>query len=122
MAKQLFDEIIGKFGKAWADQKPDEVMDLITHEGLQYFESTFDEPTMNWDKVSELWRVVPENQKDITWWHEILVCDQHMALAHVRVTRTMVPSGESQNIDAAFLFGFDDDGKINYFRQWRMLK
>lgn len=120
MTIQQIDEVISTFGEGWAAQKPDEVMRLVAREGLQYFESTFEEPTTNWDRVNELWQIVPHNQKDITWWHEILVQDGNKALAHVKVTRTMVPSGERQVIDAAFLFGFNDRGEITYFRQWRM--
>ncbi|MDX1766015.1 MAG: nuclear transport factor 2 family protein [Candidatus Saccharimonadales bacterium] len=120
--KFLKHEIIAKFGEGWVKQDPEIVMALIASSDLKYYESTFEEPTTSWDRVKTLWDVVPDNQSDVSWWHEILVEDDSMALAHVKVTRTLQPSGEKQNIDAAFLFGFNDEGKINYFRQWRELK
>lgn len=119
--KQTKDQIITAFGQAWVEQDPEGVMKLITEERLQYFESTFEEPTTDWNRVKELWDIVPQNQSDVTWWHEILVENESKALAHVKVTRALQPSGEKQDIDAAFLFGFNSEGKINYFRQWRML-
>lgn len=119
--KQSKNETISEFGKAWVDQNPNDIMKLISADDLQYYESTFDAPTTSWSRVKELWDIVPENQSDITWWHEILAEDKHKALAHVKVTRTLQPSGEKQIIDAAFLFGFNNTGKVNYFRQWRML-
>lgn len=114
-------EVIAAFGEGWAKQDPAAVMSLIAKEELQYFESAFGEPTSNWVSVSRLWNVIRNNQSDVVWWHEILLEDDDKALAHVKVQRTLQPSGESQDIDAAFLFGFDNSGKINYFRQWRTL-
>lgn len=114
-------EVIADFGEGWAKQDPDLVMSLIAKEGLQYFESTFNEPATDWGSVKALWDVVAQNQSDVHWWHEILVQDENMALAHVKVQRILQPSGEKQDIDAAFLFGFNDSGEINYFRQWRSL-
>lgn len=116
------DKTIAAFGQGWVNRDPEAVMDLIAHEGLEYYETAFDGPTTSWDRVNELWQIVPENQTDVTWWHEILLADANKALAHVKVTRTMLPSGEKQDIDAAFLFGFDAEGKINYFRQWRAVQ
>lgn len=114
-------EVITDFGEGWVKQNPDLVMSLIAKEDLQYFESTFDKPTTEWDAVKALWDVVAENQSDVNWWHEILFEDESRALAHVKVQRILLPSKVKQDIDAAFLFGFDGNGKINYFRQWRTL-
>ena len=72
--------------------------------------------------MKKLWDVVPENQTDVTWWHEIVLTEGNKVLAHVKVSRTLLPSHEKQTIDAAFLFGFNKDNKINYFQQWRSVK
>ena len=114
-------EIIAAFGEGWAKQDPTSVMSLIAKEELQYYESAFEEPTGDWAGVSKLWNVIRSNQSDVVWWHEILLEDDNKALAHVKVQRTLQPSGIKQDIDGAFLFGFDSSGKINYFRQWRVL-
>lgn len=121
MTKEQYDEWITKYGSAWASLNPDLIMNLIDKHDLTYYESTFSQPRTNWDEVNELWQVVPYNQKDVTFWHEILMIDDDAVLAHVKVTRTMVPSNENQDIDAAFIFKINEKGLCTYFRQWRML-
>jgi hypothetical protein len=97
-------------------------MRLIDKTDVTYYESTFNEPKKSWEEVNALWRVVPRNQKDVTFWHEIMMFDRSTVLTHVKVARTMVPSGEEQNIDAAFIFKINEKGLCTYFRQWRMLQ
>jgi hypothetical protein len=97
-------------------------MKLIDPDELTYYESTFNEPKRSWSEVNDLWQVVPGNQKDVTFWHEILMTEGDAVMAHVKVTRTMIPSGEKQDIDAAFMFRVNERGLCTYFRQWRMFK
>ncbi len=113
------ENIIELFGRGWVERDADAVMALIAKDNLKYYETAFDEPTTDWAAVKKLWDVVPNNQKDVTFWFETLMSDEDKILAHVKVTRVLVPTGESQDIDAVFLFGFDSKNKINYFRQWR---
>ena len=122
MNRQKFDNIIAKFGAAWVSRDPDSLMSLISRNDLRYFETNFDPPLTDWAKVKKLWDIVPNNQTDITWHHEILLAEENKVLAHVQLSRTLLPSRKHQIIDAAFLFGFDEDNKINYFRQWRSIK
>jgi len=122
MTNQQFDNWLTKFGQAWASLDPDTVMGMIADSGLSYYESTFNEPTTSWEEVNKLWQVIPSNQKDVTFWHEIVMTDGDAVLAHVKVTRTMVPSGEKQDIDAAMMFRVNEQGLCTYFRQWRMLR
>ena len=120
MTTEQCDTWISDYGKAWTALDPDALMELIDRDTLTYYESTFNEPKKTWDEVNALWQVVPNNQKDVTFWHEILMIDDDAVLAHVKVTRTMVPSGERQDIDAAFMFRINEHGRCTYFRQWRM--
>jgi hypothetical protein len=122
MTEQQFDDWITKYGEAWAALNADGVMNLMARDDLTYYESTFNEPTKSWEDVNKLWQIVPTNQKDVTFWHEIMMIDGDKVLARVKVTRTMVTSGEQQDIDAAFVFGLNGAGQCNYFRQWRMLR
>jgi hypothetical protein len=122
VTREQFDSWITTYGKAWTALDPDAVMKLIDHDELTYYESTFNEPKKTWEEVDALWQVVPGNQKDVTFWHEIFMIDDDAVLAHVKVTRTMIPSGEKQEIDAAFMFRINERGFCTYFRQWRMFK
>jgi len=116
------EKTIQAFGQGWVDRDPVAVMALIAKDNLQYFETAFGEPSTDWKAVKKLWDIVPENQKNVTFWFETLITNGDKILAHVKVTREMVPSGEEQDIDAAFIFGFDAENKINYFRQWRAVR
>ncbi|HSW98258.1 MAG TPA: nuclear transport factor 2 family protein [Candidatus Saccharimonadales bacterium] len=122
MTKAELDAWLTTYGLAWAALDPDAVMKLMSPDGLTYYESTFNEPKKSWDEVNELWQVVRTNQKDVTFWHEIFMADGDAVLAHVKVTRTMVPSGEEQDIDAATMFRINGQGLCTYFRQWRMVR
>jgi hypothetical protein len=122
MTQQQFDAWITEYGKAWEALDPDAVMTLMDRDDLTYYESTFNEPRRSWNEINRLWQVVPSNQKDVKFWHEVMFCTTDRVLAHVKVTRTIVPSGEKQDIDAAFVFGINTKGLCTYFRQWRMLR
>ena len=122
MTRQQFDEWITKYGKAWVRLDADTVMSLLDRNNLTYYESTFNEPKTSWDDVNSLWQVVGQNQKDVTFWYEVVMTEENKVLAHVKVTRTMVPSGEKQDIDAAFVFEVNENGLCTYFRQWRMFR
>jgi hypothetical protein len=97
-------------------------MKLIARDDLEYYETNFDPPTTDWNKVYKLWEIVPKNQKDVTWQHEILMMDGNAVVVHAKITRTLLPSKIKQKIDVAFLFKFDDEDKINYFQQWRSVE
>ena len=122
MTREQIDDWLTRYGQAWAALDPNAVMALVDKTDLTYYESTFNEPTKSWEAVHALWQIITSNQKDVTWWHEILMIDGDAVLAHVKITRTMIPSGEKQVIDAAFMFRIHDSGKCTYFRQWRMLR
>jgi len=119
---QKYDDILTEYGAAWAARDADRVMKLIAHDDLEYYETNFDPPTTDWDKVYKLWEIVPQNQKDVTWQHEILMTDGDEVVVHAKITRTLLPSQVKQKIDAVFLFKFDDEDKINYFQQWRSVE
>ena len=122
MTRDDYENWLKKYGDAWCALDPDTVMQMTARENLVYYESTFETPTNDWDHVNALWQLVKTNQKHVVFNYEILMSNEKQLLAHVQISRTMVPSGEKQLIDGAFLFGFDTSGKCNYFRQWRMLK
>lgn len=122
MTRDQFDQWVNQYGKAWAALDPDAVMAMMSPDNITYYESTFEEPAHDIEEVRKLWAVIPSNQKDVTFKHEIVVCDENKAFVHARITRTLVPSGEKQDIEAAFVFGLDDNGLCNYFRQWRVVR
>ena len=119
---QKYDDILTEYGAAWVARDADRVMKLIARNDLEYYETNFDPPTTDWDKVYKLWEIVPQNQKDVTWQHEILMTDGNSVVVHAKIARTLLPSQIKQRIDAVFLFKFNDEDKINYFQQWRSVE
>jgi len=119
---QKYDDILTEYGAAWVARDADRVMKLIARDDLEYYETNFDPPTTDWNKVYKLWEIVPKNQKDVTWQHEILMANGNAVVVHAKITRTLLPSQIKQKIDVVFLFKFDDEDKINYFQQWRSVE
>jgi len=111
-----------KFGEAWKQQDVDLVMSLFAKEDIVYYENALGEPINNWDIVDKLWRVVPTNQKDISYWSEVLVSSDESAIIHWKVSRMLVPSGEKQEIDGIFHIKLNEHGLCKYFNQWRKVK
>lgn len=121
MTRDDFDLWIENYGKAWSTLDSAAVLNMLDRDNLEYHYDQFKEPKRTWDEVKALWDPVATNQKDVTFRHEILMVDGNAVLAHVNVTRTLLPSGEQEDIDAAFMFTINEKGRCTYFRQWRVL-
>ena len=111
-----------KFGEAWKRRDVDALMSLFAKEGITYYENSLLEPVKNWELIKDLWDEVPNNQKDISYWSEILSSTNDRTIINWKVSRTLVPSGIRQEIDGIFDVKFDKHGLCNYFNQWRTVK
>ena len=118
MRKQNFEEWLTKFGNTWCAQDPDKTMELFSKD-VEYYESVFEKPCANWDEVYNLWKVVPDNQKDVTYKFQLTSITEDLAVANWQVTRTLMPSNTKQNIDGIFVIKLNKKGLCNYFKQWR---
>jgi len=110
------------FGTAWINRDVDAVMQLIDRGDIRYYESVFSPPCTRRDDVKKLWDVVPQNQKDITFDFQIVACSDIYGIVNWQVTRTLLPSGEKQEIDGIFQIGLNDKGLCTFFKQWRSVK
>ena len=121
MEKQKFQDWFEKLGKAWSARDPQKAANLFS-KNVKYYESVFDPPCESWDKVFELWKVVPENQKDVIFEFEIMAVSDDLAVANWKVNRTLLPSNRKQNIDGIFVAKLNEEGLCNYFKQWRAVQ
>jgi len=121
MSNNKFTEWFNKLGEAWSERDPHKAANLFSKD-VEYYESVFDSPCENWDKVLELWKVVPDNQKDITFDFELVAVADNLAVANWKVTRTLLPTNQKQIIDGIFIIKLNDEGRCNYFKQWRVVK
>jgi len=88
-----------KFMKGWKDRDPDRVMSLFDKSKLTYFESAVKPPVTNWSKVYELWKVVPNNQKDIKISSDIVASNNSFGVVHWTLSRFFIPTNTHQHID-----------------------
>ena len=119
MTEQELTKWLKRFTKGWEKQDPDQVMSLFDKTKLTYFESATKNPITSWDKVYELWKIIPINQKDIKLWSEILISDDKIGVIHWKLTRFFIPSNSIQNIDGIFTVSLNEKGLCTYFNQWR---
>lgn len=121
MTDKDFDDWARKFGAAWAKLDPDGALAML-NKNVKYYETAFSEPCSSWEKVEELWQVIPKNQKDVTFTHDVVMVKNNLGLIHWRVTRSTVPGNEHQEFDGVFLIELDESGLCTMFKQWRAIK
>lgn len=122
MTKQQLDLWLSKFGQAWCDRNVERVMLLFDKDDITYYESVFNPPITSWDSVKKLWEVVPTNQKDITFTHEIILCSKNQGIVNWKVSRIFIPKNENQSIEGIFQISLNENGLCIFFKQWRMVK
>lgn len=122
MTKQHFDIWLSKFGQSWQEQNVDDIMSLFDRDNITYFESVFNPPITSWNKVKKIWKVVPTNQKDITFTYSIISCSKIQGIVNWKVTRFFIPKNENQFIDGIFQISLNEKGLCTFFKQWRTVK
>ena len=121
MTKKDFSIWVEKFGKAWSDLDPEGALAMLSRD-VEYYESPFSDSCKSWDEVKKLWEVIPHNQKDVTFKHDVIMVEGDLGLIHWRVTRTIVPADKYQEFDGVFLVRLNQEGLCTMFKQWRMIK
>ena len=121
MSRKKFHHWLEKLGKAWSDLNPEVAADLFSKD-VEYYESATKNPCESWDKVFDLWRVIPTNQKDIVFNFDILAISGNVCIANWRVKRVLLPQNIGQKIDGIFVFKLNKDCLCNYFKQWRAVE
>lgn len=121
MDKSNFNIWAEKFGTAWANLDPEGALAMLSKD-IKYFESNFTPACSSWDEVVSLWKIVPTNQKDVSFKHEVMLTEKDMGIIRWQVSRTLIPANKHQDIDGIFLVKLNEDGLCTMFRQWRSVK
>ena len=116
MENKRFNEWFIRLGEAWSERNPQKAASLFSKD-VEYYESVFDKPCASWNEVYELWKVVPESQKDVTFEHELIAVNDNLAVANWKVTRTTIPANQKQKFDGVFVIKLNSEGLRNYFKQ-----
>jgi len=110
-----------KLGRYWVDLNPKNASELFSKDVI-YYESALKEPLADWNAVSDLWKIIPSNQKNVSFDFEIISITQNLCVANWQVKRTMLPQNVKQNINGIFVFKLNEDGLCYYFKQWRAVE
>jgi len=120
MTKEQLDDWATKLGQAWTSQNPDEAMQLVSKDTIEWYENPLQPPYKSWAEVYKLWEVIPYNQKDITFSHQVLAFSDSAGIINWQATLTKVPSDKRLHIDGIFQVCLDEVGHCVYFKQWEV--
>ena len=123
MENQLtkYDNWTKEFMESWKSLDWRKTLELLAKD-VQYYENPIDAPCANFDEVVKLWDVVAENQKDIEYKYQIISYDETVCIINWQMTRTMTKTNTKQEIDGIFQISLNEEGKCNYFKQWRFTR
>ena len=116
-----FQQWLTELGKTWIALDPKNATNLFSKD-VEYYESALKVPCQNLEEVFNLWKVIPTNQKDVTFNYDILAISGNLCVVNWQVKRTQLPQLTKQNIDGIFVLKLNEDGLCNYFKQWRTVE
>ena len=119
--KEKYDTWTKEFMESWKKLDWRRTLNTIS-ENCKYYENPIDEPCNNFDEIVKLWKVVEENQKDITYSYEIIAYNNDVAIINWQMTRKFIPTNSVQNIDGIFEISLDNECKCTLFKQRRFTK
>lgn len=121
MDDTIFKNWLNSLGKAWTNLDPQNAANLFSKD-VEYYESALEKPCENWNKVFDLWQIIPNNQKDVNFNFEIINTSEKLCIANWQVKRISLPQNTKQKINGIFVFKLNKNGLCNYFKQWRTSK
>jgi len=115
-----YSEWVTKFMESWKALDGVKTAELLSKD-VDYYETPNGEPCASWDEVLELWRVVPCNQRDITYSFDIICYTQEVCIINWKMKRVFINGAKEskQVIDGIFQISLDNEGKCKFFKQWR---
>ena len=121
MNKEKYENWAKEFMESWKDLDWKKTLDTLDKD-VKYYENPINAPCANFDEVTNLWNVVADNQKDISYKFEILSFNEETCIINWQMTRTMTKTDTKQEIDGIFQVSVNDEGKCTYFKQWRFTR
>ena len=121
MNKEKYENWTKEFMESWKDLDWRRTLKTLD-KNVKYYENPIDDPCANFDEVINLWDVVADNQKDISYKFEIVSFNEETCIINWQMTRTMTKTDTKQEIDGIFQVSVNDDGKCTFFKQWRFTR
>ena len=121
MLKERYEKWTKEFMESWKKLDWKRTLETLDKD-VEYYENPIDKPCANFEEVTNLWNVVADNQKDISYKFDIVAFNEETCIINLQMTRTMTKTDTKQEIDGIFQISINADGKCTYFKQWRFTK
>lgn len=121
MNKEIYENWTNEFMESWKELDWKRTLKTLD-KNVEYYENPIDKPCSNFDEVTNLWSIVANNQKDITYKFEIVAFNEYTCIVNWQMMRTMTKTNTKQEIDGIFQISLNKAGKCTYFKQWRFTK
>ena len=121
MLKEKYEKWTKEFMESWKALDWKRTLETLD-KNVEYYENPIDKPCQNFEEGTNLWNIVADNQKDISYEFEIISYNENTCIVNWQMTRTMTKSEIKQKIDGIFQVSIDDEGKCTFFKQWRFTR
>ena len=91
MLKEKYEKWTKEFMESWKELDWKRTLETLD-KNVEYYENPIDKPCQNFEEVTNLWNVVEENQKDISYEFEIISYNEDTCIVNWQMTRTMTKS------------------------------
>lgn len=118
---EKYNKWIIDFMESWKNLDWEKTLTLISKD-CKYYENPIDDPCKSFEEITNLWNVVADNQKDIDYSFNIVLCDESTCIVNWQMTRFMTKTNIKQEIDGIFQISLDNEGKCKLFKQWRFTR
>ena len=119
--REKYDKWVKEFMDSWKELDRKRTLKTLSN-NVEYYENPIDKPCSNFEEVTNLWKVVADNQKNIYYNYDIITYNKDSCIINWQMTRTMTKTNIKQEIDDIFQVSLDEEGKCNYFKQWRFTR
>ncbi len=116
-----YDKWTKEFMESWKELDWERTLKTLDID-VKYYENPIDFPCASFDDVVNLWNVVADNQKDISYKYEIVAYNENTCIINWQMTRTMTKNDVKQEIDGIFQVSVNEEGKCTFFKQWRFTR
>lgn len=110
-----------EFMESWKELDWQRTLETLDKD-VKYYENPIDEPCESFEDVIDLWSVVVDNQKNITYKYKIVAYNDDTCIINWQMTRTMIETNTKQEIDGIFQISLNEHEKCTYFKQWRFTR
>lgn len=121
MCKEMYEKWTKEFMESWKELDWKRTLNTLSR-NVEYYENPIDKPCSSFEEVTNLWNIVPNNQKDIDYQFKIISFNENICIINWQMTRTMIKTNTKQKIDGIFQISLDGQGKCTFFKQWRFTK